>query len=98
MGLLLLDVVLGHGAHEDPAGAMLAAIDESRRQVAARGGYLPVIASITGTQADIQDRQAQQAKLEQVGCIVMPSNYHAVQTALAIARQAGGRRNKGHRP
>ncbi len=93
VGLLLLDLVLGYGAHHDPAGAITAAIEESRAQAEVRGGYLPVIASITGTDADVQNRRAQQTKLERAGCIVMPSNYHAAQLALAIAREAWGRRN-----
>lgn len=90
LGILLLDLVLGYGAHEDPAGITAAAIAEVRVQAEARGGYLPVIASITGTDADIQDRGVQQEKLERAGCIVMPSNLHAVQMALAIAQEAWG--------
>jgi succinyl-CoA synthetase alpha subunit len=90
LGLLLLDVVLGYGAHDDPAGAMLAAIGEVRTAATARGGHLPVLASITGTPADPQNRQAQQEKLQQAGCLVLSSNYHAVQAALAIAQEAWG--------
>jgi hypothetical protein len=90
LGLLLFDVVLGYGAHDDPAGAMVAAIAEVRAAATARGGYLPVLASITGTPADPQNRQAQQEKLQQAGCLVLPSNYHAVQAALAIAQETWG--------
>ena len=90
LGLLLFDLVLGYGAHDDPAGAMVAAIAEVRAAAMSRGGYLPVLASITGTPADPQNRQAQQEKLQQAGCLVLPSNYHAVQAALAIAQEAWG--------
>ncbi len=93
VGLLLLDLVLGYGAHHDPAGAIMAAIAESRARAEVRGGYLPVIASITGTDADVQNRRGQKTKLERAGCIVMPSNFHAAQLALAIAREAWGRHN-----
>src|SRR6185312_14081994 len=46
VGVVLLDVVLGHGAHPDPAGAVAAAVREAR--VAAHRP-MTFIASICGT-------------------------------------------------
>jgi hypothetical protein len=90
--VILLDVVLGYGSHADPAGACVPAIRTARAAVARRGGYLPVIASVTGTSGDPQGFDAQKAKLEAEGVIVMPSNYRAALVAVEIARLAKGGR------
>lgn len=86
--VLLLDFVLGYGSHADPAGACLEAIRKVRGSAQARGGYLPVIASVTGTPADPQGMAGQIAKLEAAGVVVMQSNYRAALLALEIALAA----------
>lgn len=63
-GLLLLDVVLGYGAHPDMAGALAPAI----REAVARGCV--VVASVTGTEADPQVRSRQVAALREAGAVV----------------------------
>ena len=77
--VLLLDVVLGYGAHADPAGALHGAITraKSRRE-------LPVIAFVCGTEQDPQVRSLQEARLAQAGCIVAASSTEAVQLAAAL--------------
>jgi len=94
VAVLLLDVVLGYGSHPDPAGACVDAIRKAKADAAARGGYLPVIASVTGTPGDPQGFDAQVAKLEEAGVVVMPSNYRAALVAVQIAEDAsaGGKR------
>jgi ribosomal protein S12 methylthiotransferase accessory factor YcaO len=87
---LLLDCVIGFGSHPDPAGAMASAIVEAREKAARRGGYLPVIASVTGTPGDYQGMAAQKAALEAAGATVMPSNYAASMLALEIMRKVIG--------
>mgnify|MGYP001586174691 CR=1 FL=1 len=89
--LLLLDVVLGYGAHEDPCGALAESVSKAKARVAACGGYLSVVASITGTEKDFQNRAEQKKKLESVGCLVMPSNYQASVMALHVMREVGSR-------
>jgi hypothetical protein len=89
--LLLLDVVLGYGAHEDPCGILGESIGKARTQVAKRGGYLSVIASITGTEKDVQNMAEQRKKLESVGCLVMLSNYQAALMALHVMRRVVSR-------
>lgn len=84
MALLLLDCVLGYGSHADPAGAMIESIQTAKKKAADRGGYLPVVVSITGTEGDPQSRAGQQAKLEAAGCVVMPTNYQAARLAQRI--------------
>ena len=93
VALLLLDLVLGHGAHPDPAEGLATAIQHVKKAFAERGGYLSVVASITGTNADPQGYSRQRAKLEGSGAIVMGSNEEAARLALKIlakiAREGG---------
>lgn len=93
--VILLDIVLGYGSHSDPAGAVVPAIRAARAAAAARGGYLPVIASVTGTTADYQGMASQVAKLQAEGVVVMASNYRASMVAVDIARIAAGKAATG---
>jgi FdrA protein len=86
VALLLMDFVLGYGAHEDPCGAMLGALSQAKQRAEERGGYLAVVASIVGTEGDFQDLAEQKKKLESVGCVVMPSNYQAAMLAVKIIK------------
>ncbi len=81
--VLLLDVVLGYGAHPDPVGELLPAIRTVRAQ-----RPLPVVASVCGTDADPQSRAAQVERLHAAGVIVMGGNAQAARLAAAIARRA----------
>lgn len=87
MAVMLLDIVLGYGSHEDPAGAILDSMRVAKEKFAARGGYLSIITSITGTEGDFQSIDATKSKLESIGCIVMPSNFQASTLALEIMRK-----------
>jgi FdrA protein len=78
--VVLLDVVLGYGAHEDPAGVLAPAC----AQVTGRQDAPVVVASVLGTEADPQSRSDQVAKLEQVGVVVAPSGARAALLAAAI--------------
>jgi FdrA protein len=75
IGVLLLDVVLGYGAHPDPAGEVARAVNALR---AARGEASPIIAiaTLTGTAEDPQVLERQAAALEQAG-IVIAANVRA---------------------
>ncbi len=77
VGVVLLDVVLGYGAYEDPAGHLASSLGNLEVD-----GPV-VIASVTGTDADIQDRSAQVKILEDAGVLVAPSNTDAALLALA---------------
>ncbi len=79
---VLIDVIIGVGAHADPAGALADVVAD------ARGGARPiVVASVCGTEADPQVRSAQVAKLEAAGVLVAPSNARAAEIALAVSRR-----------
>jgi len=89
IAVVLVDVVLGYGSHADPAGALAPAIVEMRRAAEARGGYLPVVASVVAAPGDFQGMEAQTARLEAAGCVVMPSNFRAATLAARILAKAG---------
>jgi succinyl-CoA synthetase alpha subunit len=83
VAVVLIDLVLGYGAHEDPAGDLAPALDEARD--------LAIVASVTGTDSDHQNRAVQVERLRTAGAIVMPSNAQASRLAALIAEQAGSR-------
>jgi succinyl-CoA synthetase alpha subunit len=83
--VLLLDVVLGYGAHPDPAGELIAALESARRTSAEAGRRIAVIASVTGTEEDPQRRSRQVAALRQAGVVVMRSNAQAARVAALVA-------------
>ncbi|MDI6895552.1 MAG: acyl-CoA synthetase FdrA [Bacillota bacterium] len=92
VAVVLLDVVLGYGAHPDPAGALAAAITRAKERAAAEGRYLSVVASVCGTPADPQGLDEQEATLRSAGVILQPSNALAARMAGLICRIARGRR------
>ena len=75
VGVVLLDVVIGYGAHADPAGLIAKAIAAAPRD------HAVVVASITGTDADPQVCSTQAARLAAAGVLVAPSNAHAAALA-----------------
>jgi succinyl-CoA synthetase alpha subunit len=79
--VILLDVVIGYGAHPDPAGELGEAVRLAREIAAQAGRALPVIASVTGTEGDPQRLSAQVRKLEEAGVAVCPSNASAARLA-----------------
>jgi FdrA protein len=83
-GVVLLDLVLGSGAHPDPAGHL------ARVLAGAPPDRPVVIASVTGTDQDPQVRRAQVQTLEAAGVLVAPSNADAAALALAHLGQGGG--------
>ena len=89
--VILLDVVIGHGAHGDPAGAVAVVVADAAASAVAHapGERSVVVASVSGTEADPQVHSAQVSRLEAAGVIVAPSNARAAEIALAIAQRRG---------
>ena len=88
---IVLDVVLGFGAHDDPAGALAAAVTHAKADCAKNGRHLPVVAFVCGTEEDPQRLSVQQAKLREAGAIVMPGSTAAARLAGEIGRLAAKR-------
>ncbi len=81
VAVVLIDVVLGHGSHPDPAGELAPACDEIRA-----GGQGPqVVAYVLGTDHDPQGFAGQVARMEAAGCIVTATAARASLAAAAIA-------------
>lgn len=81
VAVILLDVVLGYGAHPDPASELGPAIRRARESAADKGRELLVVASVTGTKDDPQDSARQVQSLEQAGTIVASCNASAARLA-----------------
>jgi FdrA protein len=77
--VILLDLVLGLGAHPDPAREVAAVL------AGASAARPPVVASVTGTEADPQVRSRQVATLNAAGVLLAPSNAGAAALAVALA-------------
>jgi FdrA protein len=82
--VILLDVVIGFGASEDPAGALVPAIRDGIARSAEAGRDVVVVASVCGTSADAQGFDEQQRKLREAGVTVLPSNAAAVRHAVSL--------------
>jgi FdrA protein len=83
-GVLLLDVVLGHGAHADPASELAPAIRDAKARAAADGRELAVVVSVCGSVGDPQGREGQAAALADAGARVFASNAEAARACVAL--------------
>jgi FdrA protein len=77
VAVIMLDVVLGYGAHPDPASELADAIEEARKIRQAAKRDLLVVASVTGTEEDPQCLSRTTSTLERAGVIVCDSNSAA---------------------
>jgi FdrA protein len=76
-GCVLLDVVLGHGSHPDPAGELADTLGDLARE-------RPVIAHVCGTAGDPQDARRQEATLREAGVTVAATNAAAARLAREV--------------
>jgi FdrA protein len=75
VGVLLVDIVLGYGAHPDPAGVLL------KENLSSKA----VVASVVGTDRDPQVRSHQVERLNAAGVLVAPSNALAAEWAASLS-------------
>ena len=87
-GLVLLDVVLGDGAHPDPASELAPAIEKAIAIAAGDERPLPVITVVVGTDDDPQGLGKQVEQLKAAGAIVFTRHGEAL---LAVADAFVGR-------
>jgi len=81
VAVILLDVVLGLGSHDDPAGQLAPACARAVEQGAA------VVAYVLGTHQDRQGYARQREILLEAGCLVTDTAARAAFAAAAIARR-----------
>ena len=77
VAVILLDVVIGYGAHPDPASELGKTVEDAKALAGREGRELLVVASVTGTEGDPQGLSRTIATLTQKGVIVCDSNAAA---------------------
>ena len=87
VGLILLDVVLGEGAHPDPASELSPAIAEARAE-----HHVEVVVILVGTDEDSQDIEAQEQQLREAGAAVFPDTAAAVTHSVAPFIDSGSKK------
>ena len=95
VAVILLDVVLGYGAHPDPAGELAPAIAAARAAASQAGRYLEVVTVVCGTDEDPQGLESQIAQLEEAGALVETSNDTAVRYAGQLIRALSADADRG---
>lgn len=84
VAVILLDVVIGHGSHPDPASTLAESIQAAKAQAAESGRYLSVVSHVCGTEQDPQGLAQQEETLRKAGALVLPTNAQAARVAAAI--------------
>lgn len=79
--VILVDVVLGHGAHPDPAGELAAWV---AAQPVRSPAPVPIVASVVGTEADPQGWSRSLEVLRHAGLRAYGRHDHAVRAALSL--------------
>ena len=82
-GVVVLDVVLGHGAHPDPAAVLVPAL------AAARDEGVATVVALVGTVGDPQGLDRQARALVAAGASVHRSNARAAEQAAALVATVG---------
>jgi FdrA protein len=82
VAVVLLDVVLGYGGHDDPASVLAPACAAVTRPEGPR-----VVVYVLGTEKDPQGLDRQRRAFEEAGCLVAPSAARAALAAAAISRR-----------
>ncbi|MFE7705638.1 acyl-CoA synthetase FdrA [Streptomyces sp. NPDC057486] len=84
---VVMDFILGFGAHEDPVGVTLPAIEQAKAIAAEAGRHLEIVGYVLGTDLDTPAPADQIAALQAAGVTVTRSSTETGQFARAIARK-----------
>jgi len=82
---ILFDVVLGFGAHDNPAAGLAQALADAQREARAQGRTLALIGHVCGTDGDPQNKAAQVRQLQAAGALIVDSNVEAAWLAAHLA-------------
>ncbi|MFF1356255.1 acyl-CoA synthetase FdrA [Streptomyces sp. NPDC058297] len=88
VALVVMDFVLGFGAHEDPVGVTLPAIAQARKIASDAGRHLEIVGYVLGTDLDTPGLAEQIAALEAAGVTVTRSSTETGHFARETARKA----------
>jgi FdrA protein len=87
--VILLDIVLGYGSNDDPAGVLIPTITAAREAAAAVSRHIAVVAHVCGTELDPQGLDRQEAALRAAGVLVASTNAQAARLAGLIVAGRG---------
>jgi len=82
--VILLDIVLGFCAQQNPASVYSPAIIQAKEKAKVAGRTLPIIVSLCGTEGDPQRLSLQRTALEAAGAMVFESNEMAARAAALL--------------
>ncbi len=86
VGVILMDVVLGYGAHPNPSSELAPAVEEAIGVARSAGRELACVVSLCGTEGDPQRMLKQEEQLTEAGALVVRSNAIAARIALALSQ------------
>ena len=84
VAVIMLDVVIGYGAHPDPASELVTAVRKGHHAAVAAGRDLLFVASVTGTELDPQRLSRQVTTLQEAGVVVCASNAAAARLVAGV--------------
>ncbi|NUR86112.1 MAG: acyl-CoA synthetase FdrA [Nonomuraea sp.] len=85
---IVMDFILGFGAHQDPVGVTLPAIEQAKAIAAADGRHLEIVGYVLGTDLDNPSLERQVAALRAAGVTVTRSSTETGRYAATIAGEA----------
>lgn len=83
-GVILFDIVLGYGSHEDMATALIPTIQELQQKAKAQSRDVAFVATVCGTRSDYQGYDETVRKLVEAGVEVCETNKAAVEKSLDL--------------
>lgn len=84
--VILTDVEIGYGSHENPAKVLADEIAKAKKALEETGRTVIFVASICGSREDFQGYHQQKNILEKEGVLVADSNAKAVELAMKIMK------------
>lgn len=88
--VILVDLVLGYGAHEDPAAELAKVMQKANEIARTNGRVLFFVGFICGTHSDPQNYQQQAKLLTESGLLLAQSNAHATEIVASIMHAIKG--------
>ncbi len=84
VAVIVMDVVIGYGAHPDPATELAQAVIDARQRIKDAGRNIVFICSVTGTESDPQKLSSTEKSLKAAGIIVCHSNAAAARLSAMV--------------
>lgn len=86
VGVILLDLVLGEGAHPDPASELAPVIAEIKQEASRNSQSLEFVCIVIGTDDDPQELAYQSEQMEAVGAAVFQDIGEAISCAINVVK------------